>query len=105
MTLSQAATKSRTNFAGASSQAYTSASARSCECTPNTRSAAVALHFRSPVARSRPSYTFSAVTEGPHALLMSTGYARPGTARADDPGPRTTPTQGRRTPKLTDAGG
>ena len=28
---------------------------RSCECEPNTRSAAVAVHFLAPVARSRPS--------------------------------------------------
>jgi len=28
---------------------------------------------------------------------MSTGYAGPGTAQADDPGPRTTPPQGHRT--------
>src|SRR5581483_5306993 len=55
MTLSQAATKSCTNVSCASSAAYTSASARSCECEPKTRSTAVAVHLSSPVARSRPS--------------------------------------------------
>ena len=43
MNSGQTAVMSRTHFAGASSLAYPSASARSCECAPNTRSAAVAL--------------------------------------------------------------
>ena len=55
MTLVQAATKSWTNFSWASSLAYTSARARSCEFDPKMRSTGVAVHFRSPVARSRIS--------------------------------------------------
>ena len=54
MTLFQAATKSRANFSLASADAYTSASARSWECEPNTRSTAVAVHLTLPCA-SRPS--------------------------------------------------
>ena len=50
ITLTQAATKSRTNFSCASSAAYTSASDRSTELEPKTRSTAVAVHFRSPLA-------------------------------------------------------
>ena len=42
ITLSHAATKSRTNVGWASSQAYTSAIPRNCECEPKTRSTAVA---------------------------------------------------------------
>ena len=55
ITLTQAATKSWTNLSWASSLAYTSASARSWECDPNTRSTAVAVHRGSPETRSRPS--------------------------------------------------
>ena len=54
----QAATKSRTNFSSQPSVAWTSASARSWQCAPNTRSAAVAVHLVLPGVRSRPSYTF-----------------------------------------------
>jgi hypothetical protein len=54
MTLTQAATKSRTNFSCPSSQAYTSATARSWEFEPKMRSTAVPVHFSSPVCRSRP---------------------------------------------------
>ncbi len=56
ITLSQAATKSFTNFSCASSLAYTSAIARSSELEPNTRSARVAVHFGVPLARSLPRY-------------------------------------------------
>lgn len=55
ITLVQAAAKSSANFCLASSLAYTSASARSCEFDPKTRSTAVAVYFGSPVARSTPS--------------------------------------------------
>jgi hypothetical protein len=50
--LVQAATKSFTNFSLASPLAYTSASARSCELEPKTRSTEVAVHLSSPVATS-----------------------------------------------------
>lgn len=49
ITLVQAATKSCTSFCCPSAQAYTSASARSTELEPNTRSTRVALYFASPV--------------------------------------------------------
>ncbi len=55
ITLVQAAAKSSANFCFASSLAYTSESARSCEFDPKTRSTAVAVYFGSPVARSTPS--------------------------------------------------
>ena len=54
ITLSHAATKSRTNFFFASAQAYTSATARNSEFEPKTRSARVAVHFCFPVVRSEP---------------------------------------------------
>ena len=57
MTLDQAAAKSRTSFSFASSQAYTSASARSSEFEPKTRSTRVPVHLTFPVARSHASYT------------------------------------------------
>lgn len=52
ITLSQAATKSCTNFSFASSQAYTSARARSWAWAPNTRSTRLPVHFFWPVRRS-----------------------------------------------------
>ncbi len=55
ITLSQALTKSRTNFSWASSSAYTSEIPRSWEFEPKTRSTAVAVHLTSPLTRSRPS--------------------------------------------------
>ena len=55
MTLFQAATKSCTNLALASSHAYTSAKARNSEFEPKIRSTLVPVHFTLPVARSRPS--------------------------------------------------
>src|SRR5262249_47710150 len=55
MTLSHAATKSCTKVSRASSHEYTSERARNSECEPKTRPTAVAVHFTSPVARSRPS--------------------------------------------------
>src|SRR4029078_10369402 len=45
ITLVQDATKSLTNFSWASALPYTSASARSTECEPKTRSARVPVHF------------------------------------------------------------
>src|SRR5262249_7289219 len=57
ITFVHAATKSRVNLACASLLAYTSASERSCEFEPNTRSARVPVHLTLPVLRSRPSST------------------------------------------------
>src|SRR5438477_4330526 len=71
MTLSQAATKSRTNLSRASSQAYISAIARNCEFDPKTRSTVVAVHLVMPVARSRPSKTPSDLADGCHTVCMS----------------------------------
>ena len=51
MTLVQAATKSLANRGFASSDAYTSANARSWEFEPNTRSTAVAVCITLPVSR------------------------------------------------------
>src|SRR4051794_31309510 len=49
--------------------------ARSWAFEPKTRSAAVAVHLISPVARSRPSYTFSA--EDPvHSVPMSSRFTK-----------------------------
>jgi len=53
ITLFQAATKSRTNLPSTPDSAYTSASARSCELDPKTRSTRVAVHFAALVSRSR----------------------------------------------------
>ncbi len=53
MTFSHAVTKARTKRS--SSMAYTSASARSCEFEPKTRSQFVPVQVTSPVRRSRPS--------------------------------------------------
>src|SRR6202022_4801595 len=55
ITLAHAAAKSLTNFSLASAWAYTSATARSTECEPNTRSLAVAVPVALPEARSTPS--------------------------------------------------
>ena len=55
ITFAQAFAKSRTNFSCPSAEAYTSATARSSELEPNTRSTGVAVHFAFPVARSLPS--------------------------------------------------
>src|SRR5206468_13053929 len=74
MTLSHAATKSRTNFSFESFWAYTSERARSTEFEPKTRSTAVAVHLTSHVARSRPSYTFSAEADAFHSVLMSSSF-------------------------------
>src|SRR5919109_1895723 len=50
--------------------------ARSWECEPKTRSTAVAVHLSSPVARSRPSYTFSAEADAFHSVLMSSRFTK-----------------------------
>ncbi len=55
ITLSQAVTKSVTNFSFASALAYTSANALNSELEPKTKSTVVAVHLTSPVLRSRPS--------------------------------------------------
>jgi hypothetical protein len=55
MTFVHAATKSCTNFSPASSLAYTSEMARSCELEPNTRSTAVAVYATSSLPRRRIS--------------------------------------------------
>jgi hypothetical protein len=55
MTLSHALTKSCTNFALASSDAYPSTGERRCELESKTRSTAMVVQRVSPVARSRPS--------------------------------------------------
>ncbi|PWU45816.1 hypothetical protein DLJ47_33810 [Micromonospora sp. S4605] len=71
ITLTHAATKSRMNLSCPSAPAYTSAMARSWEFAPKTRSTAVAVHRTSPVARSRPSNTFSVSLETFHSVPMS----------------------------------
>src|SRR5256885_15660027 len=71
MTLAHAATKSFANFSPESEHAYTSATARSCECEPKIRSTRVPVHLTSFVFRSRPSYTPSEPAEGCHCVRMS----------------------------------
>ena len=51
MTFVQAATKSLTNFSFASSAAYTSATARSSEFEPKTRSTRLPVHLTAPLTR------------------------------------------------------
>jgi hypothetical protein len=48
-----------------------SAMARSSALEPNTRSTSVAVHFISPVARSRPSKTYSLSCDGRQTVFMS----------------------------------
>ena len=58
MTLFHAATKSRTNFSFRRRWRRPPPARGAARCAPKTRSTAVAVHLTSPVARSRPSYTF-----------------------------------------------
>ena len=46
------------------------------ELAPKTRSTDVAVHFRSPVARSWPSKMFSSVMDGFHSVPMSSRLAK-----------------------------
>ena len=55
----------------ASSVAYTSASARSSECDPKTRSTRLAVHLSSPLTRQRPSNDSRASDVGFHSVPMS----------------------------------
>src|SRR6185295_17029318 len=64
MTLSHAATKSLTKRASPSTEAYTSARARSWEWAPKTRSTAVAV----PVTAPEPSYTLASDDEVFHSV-------------------------------------
>src|SRR5215831_16365827 len=50
--------------------------ARSSEPEPKTRSTAVAAHLTSPVARSRPSYRFSAEADAFHSVPMSSRFTK-----------------------------
>src|SRR5689334_21821807 len=49
---------------------------RSSESEPNTRLTAVAVHLASPVARPRPSYTFSAEADAFHSVPMSSRFTK-----------------------------
>ena len=42
----------------------------------NTKSTVVAVHLTSPVAPSRPSYTFSAESDAFHSVLMSSRFTK-----------------------------
>jgi hypothetical protein len=72
MTLSHALTKSCTNFALASSDAYTSTGERRCELEPKTRSTAMVVQRVSPVARSRPSEKGGPLRDAPPMGSMAT---------------------------------
>ena len=49
---------------------------RSGEFEPKTRSTAVPVHLISPVARSRPSYTFSSDADAFHSEPMSSRFTK-----------------------------
>src|SRR5579863_4698586 len=76
ITLTHAATKSCKNCSCASELPYTSASARSTELEPNTRSTRVAVHLSSPDFRSWPSNVSLASETACHSVRISSRFLK-----------------------------